>query len=212
MKPTLVTLSFLLFVFTTYLPLTISEQVKDTNGRPIFPGGKFYIMPSIFGAAGGGVRLGTTKNSTCPVTVLQDYSEVVLGMPVQFKIPGISPGIIFTNTTQLNIVFVEKPPQCVTTKSSKWVVISGEKPRGPVSIGIGGVEDHKGRNILGGLFNIQKHGFGYKLVFCPTFSAPPGLCNDIGRYDDENGRRLILTGGDPYEVVFVDADDYSSSM
>jgi hypothetical protein len=40
-------------------------------------------------------------------------------------------------------------------------------------------------------------------VFCPRFTAPPGLCFDIGRHDDENGRRLILTENDPFEIVFV---------
>lgn len=177
--------------------------MKDTNGNPIFPGGRFYIQPSIFGPTGGGVSLGETNNSACPTTVLQDYSEVINGLSVQFKIPGISPGIIFTDITRLNIVFVEKP-DCV--ESSKWVVISDGFPRS--WIGIGGVEEH-GDDILDGLFSIQKHGFGYKLVFCPTFTAPPGVCHDIGRYDDENGRRLVLTDNKPFEVVFVDATESS---
>lgn len=39
----------------------------------MFAGGTFYILPAIFGAAGGGLRLAKTGNSKCPFTVLQDY-------------------------------------------------------------------------------------------------------------------------------------------
>ncbi|XP_058773505.1 kunitz-type trypsin inhibitor-like 2 protein [Vicia villosa] len=206
MKLPLITLSFFLFSYQITLSQDTDEQVKDTNGNPIFPGGKFYIMPAIFGSTGGGVRLGETNNSSCPTTVLQDYSEVIKGLPVQFQIPGISPGIIFTDITRLNIVFVEKP-ECV--ESSKWVVI--RDGFSSFSIGIGGVEEY-GDGTLKGLFSIKKHVFGYKLVFCPRYTAPPGVCHDIGRYDDENGRRLILTDNEPFEpfeVVLVDATESS---
>lgn len=37
----------------------------------MFAGGTFYILPAIFGAAGGGLRLAKTGNSKCPFTVLQ---------------------------------------------------------------------------------------------------------------------------------------------
>ncbi|RDX78593.1 Kunitz-type trypsin inhibitor-like 2 protein, partial [Mucuna pruriens] len=174
MKPALFfTLLFLFLAFTTNLPLALSqgvEQVLDTNGNPIFPAGRYFILPAIFGAAGGGVRLGETDNSTCPVTVLQDYSEVVRGDAVKFTIPGISPGIIFTGT-QLDIAF-EENPECAT--STKWVVVVDDFPG--EWVGIGGAGNHPGKQII------------------------------TGRYDDEKGRRLILTNGDPYQVVFVDAD------
>ena len=178
----------------------------DTNGNTIFPAGRFYIKPALSGAADGGVRLGKTGNSTCPVTVLQDYSEVANGIPVKCTIPGIGAGIIFTGTP-LDIEFAEGP-ECA--KSSKWVVVAdNDFPRD--WIGIGGAEDHPGKTLISGRFNIQKYGdliLGYKLVFCPRISAPPGACFDVGRYDDEDGRRLVLnTDNDPYQVVFVDADD-----
>ncbi|TKY45027.1 Kunitz-type trypsin inhibitor 2 protein [Spatholobus suberectus] len=128
MKPEiLLTFTFLLFAFTTNLPLAFSqgaEQVLDTNGNPIFPAGRYYILPAIFGAAGGGVKLGETGNSTCPVTVLQDFSEIANGGAVKFTIPGTSPGIIFTGIP-LDIAFEEKP-DCA--KSSKWVVVVDDFP------------------------------------------------------------------------------------
>ncbi|KAJ1431303.1 Proteinase inhibitor I3, Kunitz legume [Sesbania bispinosa] len=113
----LLTLSFLLFAFTIDLPLAFSqeniEQVKDIDGNPIFPGGRFYIVSAIRGAGGGGVTtLGQTGDSTCPVTVVQERFDVMKGLLVKLKIPGISPGIIFTNITNMDTVFEEKP-ECV---------------------------------------------------------------------------------------------------
>lgn len=199
MKPTfLTTLSLLLFALATYFPLAFTEQVRDSNGNPIFFSSRFYIKPSIFGAAGGGVKLGETGNSSCPLTVLQDYSEVVNGLPVKFSTDAeVFIDLISTDTSRVDIVFPEKP-ECA--ESSKWLLIEDDFPR--PWVGIGGIEDYIGKHIIDGKFKIVKHGFGYKLVFCPTFTAPPGLCHDIGRYDDKNGRRLILTEDDPYEVVF----------
>ena len=211
MKPTFSTLSFVLFALTTYFSLSLtqaSEQVFDTNGNPIFPGGKFYILPAIFGAAGGGLRLGETKNSKCPLTVLQDYSEVVNGLPVKFSRIGAGIDIISTNTP-LDIAFTTKP-KCA--ESSKWVLVDDyNKLTGPW-VGIGGTEDNEGKHIIDGFFQIQKHGFGYKLVFCPSITAPPGACYDIGRHNDFTGRLLVLANNDPYEVVFVDASENGRSL
>ncbi|KAJ1417271.1 Proteinase inhibitor I3, Kunitz legume [Sesbania bispinosa] len=211
MKPALLlTLSFLLFAFTTHLPLAFSqegiEQVKDYDGNPIFPGGRFYIVPPIRIPVGGGVTLGQTGESTCPVTVVQERFDVMRGMPVKFKIPGISPGIIFTNITDLDIVFEEKS-ECA--ESSKWVVVAERDEIFPQQwIGIGGAGDHPGKNIISGRFNIQRYDDRtYKLVFCST----SGVCSDIGRFFGKNERRLILTNDSPFRVVFLDADAVDES-
>ncbi|KAL4317392.1 hypothetical protein HN51_071418 [Arachis hypogaea] len=123
-------------------------------------------------------------------------------MSVEFTIPGISPGIIFTDTTPLDISFEERP-ECA--ESSKWVVVvgDGEFPRD--WIGIGGVGDHEGKKLINGRFIIERHDdLSYKLVFCPNISG--ATCSDVGRYDDEDGRRLVLTNNnDPFQIVFVDA-------
>ncbi|KAJ1431299.1 Proteinase inhibitor I3, Kunitz legume [Sesbania bispinosa] len=209
MKPAiLLTLSFLLFAFTIDLPLALSEieQVVDVNGNPIFPSGRFYIVSAIRGAGGGGVTLGQTWESTCPVTVVQEPIDIWRGMPVKFTIPGISPGIIFTNITNLDIVFEEKP-ECA--ESSKWVVVAERDEIFPQEwVGIGGAGDHPGKNIISGRFNIQRYGDrAYKLVFCST----TGVCSDIGRFFGGNERRLILTNDSPFRVVFVDADAIDES-
>jgi hypothetical protein len=50
MKLTLVaTLSFFLFAISTYFPLTFTQdinKVKDTDGNPLVPGAKYYILPT----------------------------------------------------------------------------------------------------------------------------------------------------------------------
>ncbi|GAU26452.1 hypothetical protein TSUD_294180 [Trifolium subterraneum] len=189
-------LSLLLFALTTYFSLSFStELVRDTNGNAISVSTKVYIQPPIFGAAGGGVRLGETGNSTCPLTVIQDYSELVNGLHVSFG-HFILIQQIFTDIP-LVIAFSEKP-ECA--ESSKWVVVEDDFPKPWVSIG--GSEDLKGKHIINGYFKIVEHvhGFGYNIVFCD------GICHDIGRYNDENGWRLILTENDPFEVVFENAN------
>ena len=189
MKPAL----FILFVLTTTLPLAFAaEQVVDTNGNAISPGGKFYIMQAI-GALGGGVKYAKTDNSTCPVAVPQDYIE--RGMPVKFTIKeDTGTGMIFTDTP-IDIAFEEKP-RC--SKSSKWVVVDD---RSLPFLGIGGAQDHPGKKIIDGSFKIQNEQGFYKIVFCSTASAELGLCVNIGRrLDDENGRHLILPVSDSHVV------------
>ena len=73
-------------------------------------------------------------------------------------------------------------------------------------VGVGGAQDHPGKQIIDGTFNFQRYGMGYKLVFYPIAPALPGLCYDIRRFDDKRGRCLVLPENDPYEVVFKDAD------
>ncbi|KEH26433.1 Kunitz type trypsin inhibitor / Alpha-fucosidase [Medicago truncatula] len=111
---------------------------------------------------------------------------------------------IFTGYTSLDIVF-EKKTKCA--ESSKWVVVKGGFMEPWIGIG-GGVN---GKSVIDGLFKIERiRGFlRYKLVFCPTISDPPGLCNNIGRFfDNENGLRLIMSENfKPFEVVFVDVED-----
>ena len=201
MKPALLTLFFLLFAF----PLAFSkdsQQVLDINGNPIFPGREYHILPAIRGPPGGGVRLGSTGNSRCPVTVLQDYSEVVNGLPVKFTIPGVSTGEIFEGTP-LEIEFTKKP-NCA--ESSKWMVFVDNEIQ-KACVGIGGPEDHPGQQTFPGTFSIQNYEFGYKLVFCVAGSP---TCLDIGRYDNgEGGRRLNLTEHEAFDLVFVEANFYS---
>ena len=202
MKSTLLTFSLLLFSFT-YFPLAFTDElIEDINGNLVFPTGKYYIAPLMSKGGGGGLKLGKTGNSDCPVTVLQEFSEVVRGFPVRFIIrSGIKPGFIRT-TDALDIEFVKKP-KCA--ESAKWVLAQDDFPTSWVGIG-------DNIDAFQGSFKIEKLGSGYKLVYCPLFSAPPGACSDIGRYRDENGWRLVPTENDPFVVVFVDASESEKAV
>ncbi|XP_016200435.1 subtilisin inhibitor CLSI-II-like [Arachis ipaensis] len=202
MKAALVSL-FLFFAF----PLAFAQQVLDTNGNPIFPGREYYILPSVAGPPGGGVKLGTTGNSKCPVTVLQGYSEVVNGIPVKFTIVGISTLQIYENTS-LKIEFTKKP-KCV--ESSKWILFFDNEIE-KACMGIGDPDDHNpdDPHIFLGTFTIKRAKFGYKLAFCYYESN----CMDIGRFNKngEGGRRLYLTKGEPFDVVFIESSSYNNGI
>ncbi|GAU26481.1 hypothetical protein TSUD_294500 [Trifolium subterraneum] len=133
----LTTLSLLLFALTTYFSLASTELVRDTKGNVILVSTKVTIQPSIIGARGGGVRLGETGNSTCPLTVIQDYAEIVNGLQVRFTPNYLLIDWIGTDIP-LTIEFREKP-ECA--ESSKWVVVEDDFPKPWVSIG--GSEDLK---------------------------------------------------------------------
>ncbi|RDY00730.1 Kunitz-type trypsin inhibitor-like 2 protein, partial [Mucuna pruriens] len=125
------------------------------------------------------------------------------GIPVEFNIPGVNPGVIFTGVTPLDIEFTKKP-NCA--ENSQWSLFEDNKIE-ETYVGIGGPGNHPGQQMLSGMFRIQKYGpqkyNSYKLVFCPDASS---TCSNIGRYDnEEGGRRLVLTQDRPYEVIFVNA-------
>jgi len=104
MKRTLV-LALSFFAFFTNLPLGFSddaEQVVDKDGDPLEPSRQYYIFPSFFGPAGGGVKYARTANSECPLTVFQEYSQFYRGNPVKFTVAGdTDTSDIFTGTHSL---------------------------------------------------------------------------------------------------------------
>ncbi|GAU26461.1 hypothetical protein TSUD_294270 [Trifolium subterraneum] len=66
MKPRLLSsLSFLLFSLTTHFSFSFTQDiipVIDTDGNPLVPGAKYYILPALPGREGcGGLRLGKTS-------------------------------------------------------------------------------------------------------------------------------------------------------
>ena len=71
MKPVLL----ILFALTITLSLAFAaEEVVDTNGNAISPGGRFCIMQAI-GALGGGVKYAKTDNSMLGVPHQGGYIE-----------------------------------------------------------------------------------------------------------------------------------------
>ena len=208
----MITLSFLLFAFTTKLPLAFADDkcLLAKGGEPIATGELvFYILATYppIESEGGGLILGQTRNSTCPLTVLQHYSSGFNGLPVLLTSPqDFNTSSNVSTSTPLDTTFLHKPINCA--KSFRWVVVVDDDFPHPW-VGVGGEQDYPGKKIMSSRFHIQRfnRGYIYKLVFCPTSStsAPSSLggCKNIGRYHDVHGRRLILTNMDPFHVVFL---------
>ncbi|WVZ14561.1 hypothetical protein V8G54_012127 [Vigna mungo] len=193
-KQVVVVVSFLLplLAVLSNLPIAFSddapERVLDVMQNPLETDRQYYILPAIRGPAGGGLKLIKTGNSDCPLTVLQDQSEVYHGKSVKFTITGDNSEI--RTGTILDIEFVNKP-ECA--KSGKWGVLYD-----PQIYNFCVVID-----ALNSKFQIEKYRAGYKLMFCYD-----GGCLDIGRFDAENGesgRRLTPNAPEPFEIVFVEA-------
>jgi hypothetical protein len=202
MKPILLaTLSFFLFALTTHFSLTFTQdidKVKDTYGNPLVPGAKYYILPTTSGRdAGGELKLGKTIDQKCPLTVLQDYSETFIGLPVKFNVRD-GKDFISVDFSNIDIEFDTKP-ECA--HSSKWVLVKSYTFL-QRWIGIGSIEDIEASygKVIKGVFNIEKHGLGYKLVYV----IDGGGSNDIASSIDVNGRRLVVPEEfDTFEVKLL---------
>ncbi|XLR65696.1 hypothetical protein HN51_008199, partial [Arachis hypogaea] len=113
---------------------------------------------------------------------------------------------IYENTP-LEIEFTKKP-KCV--ESSKWILLFDNEIE-KACVGIGGPEDHDpdDLHVIVGTFTIKRARFGYKLAFCYESN-----CVDIGRFNKngESGRRLYLTNGEPFDVVFIESSSYNNGI
>ncbi|XLU58939.1 hypothetical protein S245_053587, partial [Arachis hypogaea] len=120
---------------------------------------------------------------------------------------GISTLQIYENTS-LKIEFTKKP-KCV--ESSKWILFFDNEIE-KACMGIGDPDDHNpdDPHIFLGTFTIKRAKFGYKLAFCYYESN----CMDIGRFNKngEGGRRLYLTKGEPFDVVFIESSSYNNGI
>ncbi|KAL0715718.1 hypothetical protein Bca4012_065040 [Brassica carinata] len=81
-------LNFLL-ALTAVLAATANAggRIYDTDGDVII-GGSYYVLPRIWGAAGGGLNLAPPPppgDNQCPLFIGQEPSEVNKGIPVRFS-------------------------------------------------------------------------------------------------------------------------------
>ncbi|XP_028791509.1 kunitz-type trypsin inhibitor KTI1-like [Neltuma alba] len=187
------TTMFALFLLLAFASSATAGVVLDTNGDAVDNNGAaYYILPDIF-AKGGGLALASTDKETCPLTVVQLPSEVQNGLPLRISSP-LRIAIIKTDMN-VDISFIAVPA-CASTPS-KWTVVEGKE--GAKSVKITGYG-----NTLKGWFRIQNYSrLAYKIVFCPTDADS---CEDVGiSTDDDGNRRLVISNGNPFAVVFVKA-------
>ncbi|CAH2067045.1 unnamed protein product [Thlaspi arvense] len=198
---------YFLLALTAVLAATANAggPVLDVNGVPIF-GGSYYVLPVIFGAAGGGLTLVGRRGASCPLYVGQESSEVNKGIPVRFSNWRSRVGFV-PESENLNIEMDVKATICVQSTywwvapsdrdTRTWVIAAGRKPE-------------PGEESSKSFFQIKRTGgflSSYKIAFCPNGNN----CIDVGVYEDENGVRRLVLGSTPFPVVFVKAAETETS-
>ncbi|MED6214170.1 hypothetical protein PIB30_100287, partial [Stylosanthes scabra] len=202
MKPTTTTTNvfaiFLVFAFISIHLPSLATALVDIDGNLVRNGGSYYILPVMRGN-GGGIGRTATGNETCPLTVVQQRSEVDNGIPVvissPFRIGFLKEGL----PLELSFPFV---PLCTPTPS-KWTLVKS-LPEG-AGVKLTGFYE----NEVSGFFEIRKQLDFYKLSFCASSNEN---CMDIGVHrDDEGNRLLVATDGNPFLVMFKSADSFAYS-
>ncbi|CAH2067043.1 unnamed protein product [Thlaspi arvense] len=192
---------YFLLALTAVLASTANAggPVLDVNGNFIFSG-SYYVLPVIFGAAGGGLTLAPRGDKPCPLYVVQDTLEVNKGIPVRFLNWRSRVGFV-PESENLNIEMDVKATVCAQSAywwvvpsdrdTRTWVIAAGRKPE---------AEEKSSRSF----FQIKKSGGfpnGYNIVFCPSGND----CMNVGVSVDENGVRRLALSSRPFPVVFAKA-------
>ncbi|KAK2642909.1 hypothetical protein Ddye_024672 [Dipteronia dyeriana] len=153
------------------------DVVLDIARQKLHTGTNYYILPVIRGR-GGGLTLASTGKETCPLDVVQERSEVEIGLPLTFSPVNITKGVIRLSTDQ-NIKF---SASTICVQSTVWKLDSHDDSLGQWFVTTGGVEGNPGRETTSNWFKIEKFDDDYKLVFCPSVCD---ICRDIGIYIDQ---------------------------
>ncbi|CAH8312050.1 unnamed protein product [Eruca vesicaria subsp. sativa] len=204
MKP----MFYVFLAITAVLATTTNSHtpVLDIDGDIIYRG-SYYVLPVMRGQ-GGGVTLSGRGNNPCPLDIVQESSEVDVGLPVKFsnwmtKIASVP------ESQNLNIETDIAATICVQStywwldtydkERKKWFVTAGPKPQGP------------GGDSFRSFFQIVKAGDNaYKFVFCPRDCAGSHKvcspnCHDVGIFVDEKGVRRLALSNKPFLVIFKKA-------
>ncbi|XP_022633146.1 chymotrypsin inhibitor 3-like [Vigna radiata var. radiata] len=176
---------FLLSALTFYAPSTTAQPVKDRSGNIVKNGGTFYILPSLLGARGGGVRKLPTGDESFPLSVVRSPFKDDKGLPVT-----ISALIQSTYLPEgaVSLSFEYTP---------KWTAVPGFPEGTLVKI------DGYYPNPLIGSFYITKSIFGHKnsynLFFCEIFVPP--ACGNVTTVENDGNLLLAVTQESPYEFL-----------
>ncbi|XP_014511584.1 chymotrypsin inhibitor 3-like [Vigna radiata var. radiata] len=180
---------FLLSALTFYAPSTTAKLVKDWSGNTV--SGTFYILPSLFGAPGGGIRRFPTGNESFPLSVVQSPFKDDKGLPV--TISPIVPGRYRSVGEEVSISFDYTP----AGTSLFWTAVKGF-PEGTL-VKIGGYYP----NPIIGSFYIRKSIFGlensYNLLFCTSLIGVIPACGNVTIIENDKNFPLAVTPENPYE-------------
>ncbi|KAL8041717.1 hypothetical protein ABFX02_09G002100 [Erythranthe guttata] len=210
MKTTATHLSLCFILFSIHtIPLLSSAAeapppVLDIAGKELRAGVNYYILPVIRGR-GGGLSLASTGNNTCPLSVVQEQSELKKGLPLTFHPVDPKKGVVRLSTDH-NIKF---SASTICVQSTVWR-LDNDESTGKYFVNTGGVEGNPGSGSISNWFKIEAYGSGdYKLLFCPTVcNFCKVICRDVGIVVQDGKRRLGLTLTDdvtPFPIMFKKA-------
>ncbi|KAL0877970.1 hypothetical protein Bca101_027676 [Brassica carinata] len=192
---------YFLLALTAVLAVTASpgEPVLDIHGDIVFEG-SYYVLPRIFGAAGGGLTLSPRGSNQCPLYIGQEISEVNRGIPVRFSDWRTKVAFV-PESTNLNIEMDVKATICA--QSTYWSVPPPDMVIEAAFIAAG----PKPSNDFFQIQKIEDSIGGYKIVFC--FNGED--CVDVGIFVDRHGVRRLALASTPFEVVFMKATGTEAS-
>ncbi|KAI5674939.1 hypothetical protein M9H77_05889 [Catharanthus roseus] len=196
-------LSLVLFSIYTY-SFTSAEPVLDAGGKILRPDAYYYMVPADIRdkGRGGGLTLSGIGNYTCPLTVVQELYETKIGLPLRFYPlhEDTKKGTAVPLSTDLNIEF-SYPERC--GESTIWKLEDYDEYQGKYFVGVGGVVGDLSPEALSNWFKIEKYGYGYKLLYCPTICSDcEVVCKNIGIVYENGQRRLALTDVRPLKFLF----------
>ncbi|KAF8396294.1 hypothetical protein HHK36_017910 [Tetracentron sinense] len=177
-----------------------SESVRDITGRKIRSGVDYYILPVVRGR-GGGLTVGSSRNGTCLLDVVQEQYEVSNGLPLTFSPVNPKEGVVRLSS-DLNIKF---SAATICVQSTVWTLANFDETVGQYFVTTGGVEGNPGRETVSNWFKIEKYEDDYTLLFCPTVcSFCKVICRDIGIFLVDGTRHLALSDV-PFKIMFKKA-------
>ncbi|CAJ2643596.1 trypsin inhibitor A-like protein [Trifolium pratense] len=180
------------------------EPVVDMEGNPLQPRVGYYAWP--LWANNGGIRLGETRNKTCPLDVIRDPNSI--GEPILFTPPG---DLDFIPTLTDLTIRIQILGPCVQD-SRIWKITKVGADLWFVST----------RGIAGDLYSKFKivklqgeHAYDiYSFEYCPSF-VYGALCTTVGTFVDSDGTKVLALGegiDEPYYFRFHKASTFPLEM
>lgn len=195
---------YLVLALTAILATNAYGAVLDIDGNIMFRD-SYYVLPLIRGS-GGGTTLAGRGGELCPLDIVQESSELEVGIPVKFS--NWRPRVAFVpESANLNIETDIGATICV--QSTYWRVGEFDKKRKQYFIVAGPKPEGSGHDSLKSFFKIEKSGNfkAYKFVFCPrTCDSGNPKCSDVGIFVDELGVRRLALSDKPFLVMFKKAN------
>ncbi|VFQ77992.1 unnamed protein product [Cuscuta campestris] len=175
------------------------SPVLDAGGGRLLAGVNYFVLP----VTGGGLSPAKVneKHAACPRDIVQESGEDRTGLPVVISPVEGRTGPVQLST-DVNVKF-SAPIAAACLNETVWRVGKYDEAAEKFPVVTGGAEGNPGPETIGNWFKIEKHGPGYKFVFCPTVAGTlQVVCQDVGVFPGAGGARILALGDSPLVVTF----------